>query len=524
MGEIMLKIPAVVISLLLQVCICNAADYGKYEQPDANGISQPGPDNSQIRYVTDPHASIAVAGVSGGDYRLKTTREAQVDLIRYKDWFFHFGIQETSLFDYQPSQLDHQLYYFKIGQETDKGRISVYWDHTCNNPIRKFHDGKFNQIHWNEFGIGYETTGMQLGHENDGITFDDSSRWLNKIDYGAAFSWIWMRNDNDYKYMFKPEIRDDIVRFGPHVLYAQCKVIATYDDRGINYITSVEAGDRINLGRGTYLAPYVSYEYFHDCYGLDDGQDFYEAGLRLEASFGPDNSPALPKNNFDYSGTSNKSLYSPLRYYVNGGYNQNLHGTKNRCNSSDMFFDLDVLKFDDNKILTVNSYAGLLSERGSFDLQNMNYKIGPSLKIDLADSYLRFFHSYSVLYGDDFEGLVKKYNLFGAEFGKVARLSWLFQTAVYPVTTNFDYYSHFLATTNYDFTTGQLITPYVNGSLKYLLGNNSVFGNAVETGFKLTGEQGKFVLYVRHEDSYDVFRFGKGEQLWLGFRIIFLNN
>jgi hypothetical protein len=363
---------------------------------------------------------------------------------------------------------------------------------------------------------------MRLGHENDGINFNDARHWLNKIDWSAAFSLVWMKNDNDYEYMFKPAIRDDILRIGNHVFYAQCRINAIYDERGINYNTSIEAGDRIHLGRGICLLPFVSYEHFHDWYGLGEGEDFYLAGLRLQAPLGPDNSGGLSKNrnSFEYGEPADNSSYFPLRFHVDGGYNQNLHGTKDRCNSSDVAFDLDLLKFDDDKILTVNSYAGMLTEPGSFDIQNINYKIGPSLNIDLTDSNLRFFHSYSCLYGGNFEGFIRKYNLFGAELGRDSQLSWRLQGVVYPTTTHFDYYSHLQATMGYDFCTGKLITPYLDSSLKYLLGKDPVFGNAVETGLKISGEAGKFVLYTRLEDSYDVFRFGQGEQLWLGFRIV----
>jgi hypothetical protein len=271
--------------------------------------------------------------------------------------------------------------------------------------------------------------------------------------------------------------------------------------------------------------PYVSYEHFHDWYGQSAGEYFYLAGLRLEAPLGPDNSGSSSKkqrdleDNWPAKNTVSSPDRQPLRFHVDGGYNQNLHGTKTRCNSSDFDFDLDILQFSDDKILTLNTYAGILTEPGKFDIQNVNYKIGPSLNIDLPDYHLRLFHSYSCLYGVEQEGLIRSYNLLGAEVGRNNQLSWSLQGAVYPTTTNFDYYSRLQGTMGYDLY-ARGTTPYLNGSLDYLLGDSSVFGNALEGGLKFPGESGKFIIYLRFEDSFNVFRFGEGEQTWLGFRFV----
>jgi hypothetical protein len=142
------------------------------------------------------------------------------------------------------------------------------------------------------------------------------------------------------------------------------------------------------------------------------------------------------------------------------------------------------------------------------------------LKIDFADYYLRLFHSYSCLYGVEQSGVIRNYNLLGAELAKDAQLSWSLQAAAYPSTTNFDYDAHLQASLGYDLY-AKGITPYLNGSLIYLIGDDSVTGNALEAGLKIPGKAGSFVVYLRQEDSFNVFRFGEGEQRWLGFRLVF---
>ena len=511
MNEGLKRILVGIISAATLVGACEANDYNKYELDER--------DEGQVRLLTDVYAGIEIAGVSGGDYRLKTARELQVDILQLGDWFVHFGVQENSLFDYLPSQLDHTIGYFSAGYETDDGRISLFWDHTCNNPSRKLPEEKSNVIRWNEIGIGYETTGMRFGHNNDGIDFDDVSEWLHKLNWGISFSRVWMRNENDYKYMFRMGIRDDILKISNHVFYAQFKLNAINSHRGTDLDPSIEAGDRIRLGKNVCLVPFVSYERYNDWYGLDAGEKFFLYGLRLEAAIGPDNYDNLEQNK-----SRKEPVFSsnelPLRFHVNGGYNVNLRGTKKKSRSSDLNIDLDLLKFDDDKVLTINTYAGILTESGAFDIQNVNYKIGPSLKIDLTNYYLRLFHSYSCLYGIDYEGVIRNYNLLGAQIGRDAQLSWSMQGAFYPSTTNFDYYADLQGTLGYDFYT-RGITPYVNGSLNYLLGDDSVSGNALEGGLKFPGEAGSFVVYLRIEESFDVFRFGEGKQTWCGFRLVF---
>ena len=154
----------------------------------ASDSSNSDPNEAQLILLTDVQAGIGVAGASGDDYDLKTSRQVQFDILRLDKWFMHFDIEEISLFDPSPSQMDHTIQYFSAGWQTDTGRYSFFWDHTCNNPTRNFPEGQSNVIRWNELGVGYETLGMRLGHENDGIDFDSSLQWLNKIDWGISLS------------------------------------------------------------------------------------------------------------------------------------------------------------------------------------------------------------------------------------------------------------------------------------------------------------------------------------------------
>jgi hypothetical protein len=517
-GEILV----VIVLVALLVGLSPAADFGKYEHSDNERIFPAANSDSngpRLKLLSDFYAGIEIAGVSGGDYHFRTARQVQFDILKLEQWFIHFEIQEISLFDSSPRQLDHSIQYFSAGWETDDGRIGLFWDHTCNNPVRKLPDGTSNVIRWNEIGIGYETTGMRPGHENDGIEFDYSSQWLHKLNWNVSFSRVWMRNENNYDYMFKLGIRDDVLRIANHVFFAQLKFNAINSGRGTDLDPSVEVGDRICFGKNLRLVPFVSYERFNDWYGLDAEEEFFFYGLRLEAALGPDNSNDLQQNK-----TQKDSIFSsngpPFRFHVIGGYNTNLKGALKRSRSSDVYIDLDLLKFDDDKLLTLNTYAGILTPSGGFEIQSVNYKIGPSLKIDLADYYLRLFHSYSCLYGVEQSGVIRNYNLLGAEIANDNQLNWSLQAVVYLSTTNFDYHSHLQGTLGYDlFARG--ITPYINGSLVHLFGDDSVSGNAIEGGLKIPGKAGTFIIYLRQEDSFNVFRFGEGEQRWFGFRLIF---
>ncbi|MBN2020925.1 MAG: hypothetical protein JW749_11965 [Sedimentisphaerales bacterium] len=508
MNARMRKIAVFIVVAILPAGVCKAGDVN---QPDPN----------EIKLLTDVYAGIGIAGTKGGDYGLQTTRKMHFDIMNVQEWFLHLGFEEISLYDYSPSQMFHVIGYISGGFETDKGRFSLFWDHTCHNPVRQFPENKKNVIRWNELGIGYETTGMRFGHENDGIDFDNSSEWLRQLNWKASLANVWMRHKNDYDYMFKFGIRDDFLRIRNNIFYVQFKLDTIYDDRGTNFNYFVEAGDRMLLTRNISFVPFVSYESYNDWYGMDDGEDFFFYGLRLEAALEADSSL---KNVFEENKSQREPVFSSaeptFRFNVSAGYNTNLQGTHKDSRSSDVFFDLDILKFGDDKVLTLNTYAGIHTPTGAFNIRSVVYKIGPSLKIDLDEYYLRFLHTYSCLYGYEHSGVIRNYNFLGAEIGKDAQLSWNFGAGVFPTTTRFDYDALLRATLGYDFSTDG-ITPYINSSLIYLIGDDSVTGNALEGGLKIPSRDGSFIVYLRQENSFDVFRFGKGEQRWLGLRLVF---
>jgi hypothetical protein len=523
------KLSAGIILACLVIGICEANENRKYKGVANKGIPSEwvedlyGENNGQIELFTDVHAGIEAAGVHGGEYGFSTSRELQFDIFKYQQWYIHFAIEERNIFEDSPSQLDHTIQYFQAGYETPNGRIGLFWDHTCNNPTRNIPDTEHNEIRWNEIGLGYETTAMRFGHEYDGLSFNNESEWLNKISWGMSASRVWMRHENDYDYMFKAKVRDDIFRTGNHVFYTQFEMNAINSDRGTEVDTSLEFGDRIRAGKNVRIVPFVSYEHYNNWYGLDDGEDLFRAGIRLEASLGgaKDNEKGCEKIDEPRSERFDRPREQPMRIRINGGYNVNLHGTYKESRSSDLNVDLDVLRIDDDTTFSVNTYAGILTDAGSFDIHNVNYKIGPSLRIERDDYYWRLFHSYACLYGVDHDGVIRNYNLVGAEIGKEDKISWRMQGGVYLSNMDFDYDGYLQGMLGYDFYTGEWMAPYVNGYVNHLAGDESESGYAFEGGLRFRGEGGNFVLYLRLEDNFDVFRFGQGEQRWLGFRFEF---
>jgi hypothetical protein len=161
------KLPVIVCGILL-VSTGRATEFKKNEAPSSENFPPTVTDkslevnNGEMELLTNVQASLEFAGVHGGNYRFKARRGVHLDILRLEDLFIHFAIQENSFFDCSPSQFDHSIEYFSIGYETTKGRIKLFWDHTCNNPSRQLAEDKRNDIHWNEIGIGYETRGMRL--------------------------------------------------------------------------------------------------------------------------------------------------------------------------------------------------------------------------------------------------------------------------------------------------------------------------------------------------------------------------
>ena len=276
--------------------------------------------DAPVQFLTDVHASIDVAGIKGGNYTARIIRQVRFDLVRIRDIFLHFGFQEENLFESSSTQLDHEFRYLGIGYNTAKGRIGLFWDHTCYNPNRKLSPDKSNNIHWNEFGIEYKTTGLMLGHKNNKVRFDSQSEWLNAIHWGASLSKIMMKSENDYEWMVKLCLRDDLLRVASQVFFCQFSLNSIYGDRGINLNSSIEIGDRISfhLHKTVYLTPSVSYQHLYDWYSLGQGEDFLFAGFSLEMSL-----DQKKHTNF-FNQEKAKSIWAP-QFRINGGYANFIH-------------------------------------------------------------------------------------------------------------------------------------------------------------------------------------------------------
>ena len=470
--------------------------------------------NTSFRFLTNVNASIGAAGVSGGDYTARIRRELQFDAFRITDWTLQFAIREQSLLDPSPSQLDHVFTYLGIGYEIANGRMTFFWDHTCYNPSRELPENRRNDIHWNELGIKYETTAMMLGHKNDEIKSYSGSEWLKSINWRASLSKIWMRTENDYEWMGKLDIRYDIFRYGRQVFYIQPGLNSIYDNRGFNQDYRLEIGDRISWNKSIYFIAFLSFEHFHDWYALGKGEDFFLAGLRLETGLNHEDT-----SSFSNPGKTKISL-TP-KFHVTGGYT-NILDNENWGHSSDLAFDLDLLEFRQDKRLILNAYAGILTLPDDLNPARVKYEIGPSLEINLDNFDLRFFHSYSCLYGLEDQGVIRDYNLLGlgVKNNNAPHLNWNVKIGVYPSTKNFDYWGDLQGSAGYDFYE-RGISPYIYYSGHYLQGDSSVLGHAIEAGAKIPGDTGTASVYLRLQNDFDVFRFGEGNQTLLGIRFKF---
>jgi len=475
-----------------------------------------------IVLLSDINAAMEIAGVRGGEYSAKIARELQFDALRLGAWFAHFGIREESFFDPSPSQFNNQLQYIALGYELANARISAFWDHTCINPSRKVPEGKRSGIHWNELGIGYKTTGMMVGHKNDGIKFNSASEWLNKINWQASASKIWMRTENDYEWMVKVAGRDDVYRANNHVFYIHFSLNSIYDNRGVNFNPCLEIGDRIKINESVYVIPFMSYAHFHDWYSegygdwysIGPGEDFFSLGVSLEIGLDRVNS----KQNSTQA--KQKISWSP-KLSITGSYTS-IIDNDDYGHSSDLTFDLELLKLSADKTLYLNTYAGILTLPDDLNPYIVQYSIGPSVEIDLNNWALKILHSYACLYGIEHPGVIRDYNLFGLELNNNHVSPWSLSagTGVYASKTNFDYRGNLHGNLGYNFFL-KGIYPYLKCSGNYLQGNNSVFGHAIETGIQIPGKTGSFSIYLRFQDDFDVFRFGKGRQKLFGIRVNF---
>ena len=94
------------------------------------------------------------------------------------------------------------------------------------------------------------------------------------------------------------------------------------------------------------------------------------------------------------------------KFNVTGGYT-NIVDNENYGHSSDLAIDLDLLKLKQDKRLSLNTYAGMLTLPDDLNPARVKYEIGPSLEINLDNFDLRIFHSYSCLYGLEDQGVLK---------------------------------------------------------------------------------------------------------------------
>ena len=511
----------VLAELALGLCSFTHAEteYQSSNEPDNLSASQgsnqkEAKKDSSLKFLTDVNAAIGAAGVRGGDYAARTIREVRFDALRIGQWFAHVGVRETSLFDPSPSQLDHELEYLGIGYETIHGRIRLFWDHTCHNPTRAVPEEEVNGIHWNELGIGFETTGMRLGHKNDGVKFDSGSEWLNRINWKASVSRIWMRAENDYEWIFKFAMRNDSFRVKNQVFFIRFALDAIYDDRGINLNPCLEIGDRIRLNGNTYLIPFVSYERFQDWYGIGDGEDFFSIGLSLEMGVSHED---LGRS----SNSGNLKVSWFPGFHIDGGYAK-IVDNEDYGYSSDFTLDVDILKLGQNKTVSLNTYVGILTLPNDFNPYAIAYRVGPSFRIDLRNIALRILHSYSSLYGLENSGVIRDYNLIALELrnNDASHWDWHVKGGLYPSTKDFDFWGDLQAGLCFHLFPKH-ITPYLCASVHYLQGKSSVFGHAIEAGVRIPGRVGSFRAYLRLQDDFDVFRFGRGRQKLLGVKFTF---
>ena len=484
------------------------------QKPEVLLGSQESKKDTPFGFLTNVNASIEVAGISGGEYIAKMIRRLQFDVLRIKNWTLHFSIQEQSLFDPSPIQLDHEITYLGIGHQTDDHRITFFWDHTCYNPSRKVPKNRRNDIHWNELGIKYETTSMMPGHKNDGIKSNSGSEWLNSINWRTSLSKIWMKSENDYEYIGKIDLRYDIFRYGRQVIHLQPGFNVIYDNRGFNQDYRLEMGDRIFLNKNIYLTPLLSYECFHDWYDLGEGENFFLAGLRLEMGLDHENTNS-------FSDIEKTNTHWTPKFHVVGSYT-NIFNNDNFGHSSDVAFDLDLFRLDQDKRLRLNTYVGVLTPPDDFNPFRIKYGIGPFLEINSDSFDIKIFHYYSCLYDHEEKGVRKDYNLFGLEIKDNNALHWKWNggIGVYPTTKNFDYRGDLQGSVGYDFYK-RGISPYVNCSGHYLQGDTPLFGDAIEAGVIIPGATGTFSIYLRLQDDFDVFRYGKGKQTLLGIKFKF---
>jgi hypothetical protein len=262
------------------------------------------------------------------------------------------------------------------------------------------------------------------------------------------------------------------------------------------------------------LIPFVSYERFQDWYGIGDGEDFFSIGLSLEMGIGHED-PVSSSN----SGNLKVSWFPG--FHIDGGYAK-IIDNEDYGYSSDFSLDVDVLRLGQNKTVSLNTYVGILTLPDDFNPYAIAYRVGPSFRIDLRNIALRILHSYSSLYGLEDSGVIRDYNLIALELrnNDASHWDWHVKGGLYPSTRDFDFWGDLQGGLSFHLFPKH-ITPYLCASVHYLQGKSSVFGHAIEAGVRIPGRAGSFRAYLRLQDDFDVFRFGRGRQKLLGVKFTF---
>ncbi len=509
--------------ILIWMGCCNASGHGyeplpitqtKNHQERLRNGKHAEKNDKWLELLTDISVSLEGAGVYKGNYQAKTRREVQFDALKIKDLHIHFGLREDILFNSSPEQIDHIINYIQAGYEIFNGRIIALWDHTCHNPSRELEEKETNDIHWNELGIGFETNGMMLGHKDDGINFNASSKWLNSIHWKATLSKIWMRTENDYEWILKFGARDDIFRIGTHVFYTQTDLELIYDYRGVNFNSNLKVGDRFHLNEYACLILFLGYEHFDDWYYLDHKENIFSGGLSLEMGLGGKGDwihPPIKKQDVSWAPDCS----------ITGGYS-NILGNERYGHGSDFTLALDLLKPRPDTLLGLNTYVGILTLPDDLNPQWIKYEIGPSLRIDLNEYYLDLVYSYSSLFGVETDRSMRDYHKLGIEITEDMWAHWDIKAglAAYPLTSGFDYDGEVFSDLTFKLNP-KGTTFYIDCLLKYLQGSVDHLGYAIESGVTLLGEKGNCNIYWRQQKDMDIFKFEEGKQVSLGIRFHF---
>jgi len=504
--------------ILLWIGNCNASEQGpifssinernniKYGLKTGEDIQD---DHKRVGFLTDVNVAFEIADVLKGDYAAKTAREIQFDAIKIGKLNFHFGLREDILFNSSPAQLDHVINYLKTGYEIFDGRIILLWDHTCHNPSIKLEEGKRNEIHWNELGIGYESNGMMLGHKGEGITFSTGSTWINNINWKASMSKIWMRTENDYDWILKIGIRDDLFRVGRHVFYTLTNLETIYDHRGISFNSNLEVGDRYHFNEHSYLIAFLNYRHFNDWYDLDYEEDIFSAGLVFEMGLRSKSPP-------DHSDMKERNTAWDPGLSVTGGYS-NILGDNRYGHSSDFSINLNLFKVKSDILVGVKTYTGIITIPGDLNPHWVKYEIEPSLRIDIDEGYLNMLYSYSSLYSVENDQSMKDYHKLSLEITKNMWTHWDINAGfgAYLSTSNFKYNGEVFGDLTFRLNP-KGISPYLNCSFNYLEGRTDLLGYGIETGIIIPGEKGSCNIYWRQQDDMDIFRYEEGKRTFLG--------